>query len=727
MSRRERIARSTKRLKAARRPDVADIESMFPNPPRFGEAPVTDIEDTSAEVPEPGPDHANPAPQTKPEVHRRDRERRPIRPEWTKDPVGHIKWEAGYAAHRAGFHVVRVPWYLTQLAVWSPRGLGRLYERLYRFGVDEEARPLRAAHVDARETADFLDLRDLAARRGRVAVALGVLLTAAVAAVLFVPLPPLQRAVVLLAAVLVLGYQGRPLDRPAVPSAVVAAPKYKRVTPDQILRGLHAAGLCKPSDDPAEVFDFETPGVHRDGDGWAAVVALPPGYTADQAMGRRTKLAAGLKVDESRLFLSRVRGDRGHAGLLEIYIANKDPFGADPVPSPLTKARSWSLWKPIPFGRTARGKTISFLLVWTGVLIGAMPRQGKSFAARLLAAAAALDINARLIVFNGKHGKDWSALQEVAHRYGAGVRDHVVESLVQTLRECKEDVDRRYELLDTLSDEECPDGKVTPKLCERKDLDLPLVVVVIDEVQEYLDHEDHGKLIKSLLTKLAKLAPAVGYMVVLSTQKPDGDTIPTSLRDQLAARFCLKTANADASKTVLGKLGEGDPRPEDIDAAHKGTGVLLGADVDGLAGHGTLLIRTDKMDLVDLRKVCKRGRELREVSGTLTGYAAGDLPEEPIPNLFLEHVHAAMESTEDWVWSERVCSRLAETQPDLYDGWEPEDLGAALAKCKIATVYKGGQADGKRVTRKAVVRQDVIDALAERIGKAPESPADEGL
>ena len=738
MSRRGRIARSTRRFKQSRMPDVKDIESIFPNPPHLGALPTereVPVTDTTEELPPPPPDddeaeettEAHPPTDPDGPVPWRERERRRVKPDWLDDPWGNVCWWLGYAANVCAFHAIRAPWYLLLCLGRTPRGIWRLYSDLRRFGRPESDVVAMEIALNERRVDQYIVARHTVERRTMAAVAAGFLIPAAVAAVL-IALDPGPRIVAAVVAAIAVGLYGRPLDRPAFPSAVIAAPKYRKITPDMIIQALAHAGLCKANEDPKDMFHFEPPGVHRDGDGWAAVVILPPGVTADQAIARHTKIAAGLRVDEGRLFLSRVRGDRGHAGLLDVYIANRDPFGTEPVPSELTKARSWSLWKPVPFGKTARGKRISFLLVWTGVLIGAMPRQGKSFAARLLAAAAALDANARLIVFNGKHGKDWSAFQEVAHRYGAGVRDHVVESLVQTLRESLEDMNRRYELLDTLSDEECPEGKVTPELCERRDLDLPLTVIIIDEVQEYLDHEEHGKLIKALLTKLAKLAPAVGYMIVLSTQKPDGDTIPTALRDQLAARFCLKTANRDASKTVLGKIGDADPRPEDIDADHKGTGVLLGADVDGLAGHGSMLVRADYMDLVGLRKVCKRGRELREVQGTLTGYAAGDLPEEPVPNMLLEHVHSAMDSTEAWVWSSVLCDRLAEAQPDLYDGWTADDLGSALSKHGVTTVYKGGKGpEGNRVTWKAVLRQDVIDALARRAGAVPDSPAEGGL
>jgi S-DNA-T family DNA segregation ATPase FtsK/SpoIIIE len=185
-----------------------------------------------------------------------------------------------------------------------------------------------------------------------------------------------------------------------------------------------------------------------------------------------------------------VRGNMAHAGRVKVWIAVEDPCGTKPVPSPLAKAGSFDLWKPIPFGTDKRGRLVSLQLVWTSVLIGAIPRMGKTFAVRLIVAAAALDPRVRLMVWDGMPGKDHKAASAMAHRYGCGVRDAVVDGLVASLREAVVDMDRRFEKLAGLSDKECPDGKVTPAICARKDLDMPLTVIVIDEVQRYLEHPE---------------------------------------------------------------------------------------------------------------------------------------------------------------------------------------------------------------------------------------------
>ncbi|MGI8333685.1 hypothetical protein ACRYCC_27360 [Actinomadura scrupuli] len=101
----------------------------------------------------------------------------------------------------------------------------------------------------------------------------------------------------------------------------------------------------------------------------------------------------------------------------------------------------------------------------------------------------------KLIVVDGKGGKDWQAFAQVAHWCGSGVRLVVVEALVQVLTEAVQDMNRRYEVLSKLSDRECPEGKLTPGLSRSKRHNMPLVLIAI--------------------------GPAAGYTLVLATQKPD--------------------------------------------------------------------------------------------------------------------------------------------------------------------------------------------------------------
>ncbi|AXX28974.1 cell division FtsK/SpoIIIE protein [Actinosynnema pretiosum subsp. pretiosum] len=108
-------------------------------------------------------------------------------------------------------------------------------------------------------------------------------------------------------------------------------------------------------------------------------------------IGKREALASALAVDEVRLIVERLRGDDGHAGRLALWAGDADPYAADPIPTPLATAANWDLWQPVPFGTTTRSATVNLPVVRTSLLIGAVPRQGRTFVARLPLTAAALN------------------------------------------------------------------------------------------------------------------------------------------------------------------------------------------------------------------------------------------------------------------------------------------------------------------------------------------------
>ncbi len=144
----------------------------------------------------------------------------------------------------------------------------------------------------------------------------------------------------------------------------------------------------------------------RQGAGWAVVVDLPATRKAADVIRGRDALASGLAVDEVQLIVERVRGKGGHAGRVSLWVADEDPYSAPPVPTPLRDVPSWDAWSPVPFGIDARGRAVALPLVWTSLLVGAIPRQGKTFAARLAAAGLILDPYVRLYIADGKGGKD---------------------------------------------------------------------------------------------------------------------------------------------------------------------------------------------------------------------------------------------------------------------------------------------------------------------------------
>jgi S-DNA-T family DNA segregation ATPase FtsK/SpoIIIE len=336
----------------------------------------------------------------------------------------------------------------------------------------------------------------------------------------------------------------------------------------------------------------------------------------------------------------------------------------------------------------------------------------------LPALACALDPIVELHIYDGKGGQDWRAFERVAHRVGFGVRDEVVLGLVEDLRALVADMNRRYDTIATLPAEICPESKVTRAIAERRSLKLWPVLMSIDEFQRYSGHPVYGDEIVSLLTELCKVGPSVGIMISLATQKPDGKAVPTDLRDNIGTRFALKTMTWQSSEAVLGAgsytAGHDSSR---FQRAHKGVGILLGADDSG-AVEEAVTVRTHRTPIADIDTVITRAHALRQAAGTLTGRAAGEALALPGPtSSLLDDVLTVVPPSEPKVWSETLAARLAELRPETYAGWKPEQVAAALKPFGIPVgrqVWGSDPVTGEKANRKGIHREDVAAAVAER-------------
>jgi S-DNA-T family DNA segregation ATPase FtsK/SpoIIIE len=641
-------------------------------------------------------------------------------------PVQAGRRVVSHQAHVAAFHGLRVPEYALRAARWAPRGVSRSLVGLCRWASDHEGRELRwdaAARGDARE---YLHLSRQRNQRvhNRVPVALGLVAVIVIALAAMLAVSPGSQAtrVLLIAGLLaVFGWVGAPADRRWIDHATVS-PGARQITPDLLVQAFAAAKLCSLDGDRAPgPIRFLSPIAH-DGPGVRAVIELPAGKTATDAIGRREQIAAGLDIDEFRVFLERQRGTTGSARRVVAWIADRDPYEARSPVTPLVGKTSWDFWSPFPYGVDARGRTVSISLVWSSLLVGSIPRMGKTNAARIPAAAAALDPHTRLVIADGKGGKDFEPLAACAHFYASGIRDVVVEAIVGMLRDVVEDMNARFECMATLPDDICPEGKVTEHITRRLAYGMPLTVILIDEVQRYLEHPEHGKAILGLLTDLAKTGPAAGYILVVATQRPDTKTMPEDLRGQIGTRFALRTMNWQASETILGA----GTYTAGLDSSkflrtHLGVGILLGSDDAQVTDGEAVTVRTHLLGIAELRKIGQRGRQLRIDAGTLTGTAAGEsvIDETPQRRL-LDDVLDVFEPGEDRVWSETLCARLAAQAPEVYDGWDPTTLANALRAFGVDTAQVWGRtAGGDRANRRGVSRQAVLDAIATRMNPRP--------
>jgi S-DNA-T family DNA segregation ATPase FtsK/SpoIIIE len=597
---------------------------------------------------------------------------------------------------------------------------------LCRWAGDYEGRELRwsaAARDDAREYLHLSRQRNQRVHnRVPLAIALAALIGGtALFAVVASPGSPLTRWGVVAVLVGAFGAVGAPADRPWIEHATVS-PEARKITPDLLVQAFAAARLCSLDPDKAPgPIRFLSPIAH-DGPGVRAVIELPAGKTATDALARREQIAAGLDIDEFRVFLERQRGTSGSARRVVAWIADRDPYEQASPHTPLIGAKTWDFWAPFPFGLDARGRTVSIGLVWSSLLIGSIPRMGKTNAARLPAAAAALDPYMRLVIADGKGGKDFEPLTVVAHFYISGIRAAAVEALVQVLTDAVEDMNTRFERMARLPDDICPEGKVTPHITRRTSYGMPLTVILVDEVHRYLEHPDHGRTIHGLLTELAKAGPAAGYILVLATQRPDTKTMPEDLRGQIGTRFALRTMNWQASETILGA----GTYTAGLDSSkflrtHLGVGILLGSDDQQVTDGEAVTVRTNLLGIAELRRIAARGRQLRLDAGTLTGTAAGEQVIEETPRRrLLDDVLDVFEPGEDRVWSETLCARLAHQWPDVYDGWDPTALANALRAFGVDTAQVWGRTPtGEGANRRGVGRQAVLDAIAHRDTAGP--------
>ena len=81
--------------------------------------------------------------------------------------------------------------------------------------------------------------------------------------------------------------------------------------------------------------------------------------------------------------------------------------------------------------------------MFASMLIGAMPRQGKTMALRILGLYCALDPSAQVRAWELKGTGDLSCLEHVAHSYGSGADDATLEACLADVREVAAELDKR--------------------------------------------------------------------------------------------------------------------------------------------------------------------------------------------------------------------------------------------------------------------------------------------
>jgi S-DNA-T family DNA segregation ATPase FtsK/SpoIIIE len=624
------------------------------------------------------------------------------------------RWLVIYVGHTSAFHAVRVPQYVGRAVMYAPRGFTRAVWLWMQWVADAEGHTLRINARDKTNTAEYLAL----SRQRNDRVKLRWTITGIVAGVGSVIVGvtsfmwPWEPYALLTGATLTLGYIGRRLDRPFFAPAILTSPEAPRLTGEIVIRALSRIGNAQINQalSKGEGITFASE-CTRDGAGWRADVDLPYGVTVTDVMAKREELASGLRRPLGCVWPERDPAQ--HAGRLVLYVGDRDMATARQKPWPLLKSGKVSVFEPVPFGYDQRGRLIEITMMFENVLIGAIPRMGKTFTLRVLALATALDPLTEIRAFELKGTGDLSCLEPVAHHYGSGPDDETIYQCLLSLREVHKDLERRAKVIRGLPKDICPENKVTPDLVKERKLGLHPIAFIVDECQELYSHADYGDEAGMLTEKIIKRGPAMGVYMLLATQRPDKKSLPTGVSANVSIRLCLRVMGQVENDMILGTSSyQNGLRATTFTKRDKGVMYAVGVDDDAL------IVKSSYIDNPAAEQVGQRAAVLRKQAGRLTGHAVGE-EQDVRPVSLVEDVADILQDGEDKLWCQTAVERLAELRPQMYAGWEAGTLTEALKPYGVATSQTWGRdPDGTGRNRMGFEAKAVIEALS-KIAKQP--------
>lgn len=631
-------------------------------------------------------------------------QRKPIVPAVLRSPDQRsalARWAAGYGLHTTAYHLTRSPKYLLRVLFYAPRGAWRAGTGVvwWVVGGRENLHLMNAAasRDDAQswQSLEHTRARRAAARLWGAGTAGGVGGGVVVVCTALVDVPPAGWWAAAAGLVLTAAHHGRPADRPIL-DRVTPGQAYRKLTAETVRAALLATGHGKL---PADfVFPRE---IVRDGPGYSALVDLPAGVVAGMVVAKREQAAGSpaLRLPLDQVWLKPGR----HAGQVEMWVADQ-PLSLTPQPAwPLLKAGKADIFQPLPFGTDERNNPLAGLIMFVSVLIGAIPRMGKTFVLRLLLLGAALDPRVEIWAADLKGTGDLRMFQRIARRYFVGDDDDEIEALLEASRELQDEMRRRTKVLRSLPPDVCPESKVTPELASNRSLGLHPIVAGVDECQVMFTHPKHGKEFEAIWTDLAKRGPALGIIPLLATQRPDASSLPTGISGNAGARLCLKVMGQQENDMVLGtSMYKNGFRATQFQLTDKGMALAVGF------FDAPTIVRTYYIDAPTAERVVDRALALRGEAGTLPE-PAGDRPRVKAYNL-LADVRAVWVPGETALWSELIVPRLAQLRPDVYGQWDVKTFGAAMKAAGVPTVSIHRKIDGGKGATRYGVRLDELTA-----------------
>jgi S-DNA-T family DNA segregation ATPase FtsK/SpoIIIE len=307
--------------------------------------------------------------------------------------------------------------------------------------------------------------------------------------------------------------------------------------------------------------EFATPPVRVNGRGYQTTFSLPMGVTPEMIADKRDVLARNLVRAPLEVWPTAAE----RAGYVDLWVADQGSTERPAPPYPLLHEGTCDVFAGVPLGMSQRGEVISPALPGGNVAFGGVMGQGKSNAARVVMAGAALDPLAELWVFVFANNGDFDAYQPRLARYHRGVDDTTLAAAVESLQALYAEVGRREARLAQLGAK-----KVTRPLAE-KHPDLRPVVALFSECHELFGHPHHGREAADLAVQTMRRARKTAITLAFDTQSSRADAIPPKIVELVKLNACFAVKSWRSND---GFLGDGS-----FQAGIRATELRMGKDV----------------------------------------------------------------------------------------------------------------------------------------------------
>lgn len=307
----------------------------------------------------------------------------------------------------------------------------------------------------------------------------------------------------------------------------------------------------------------------RDGRGTHFVIRLPNGVTAEMIAQptRRAQFAGALYRATKEVWLKT----GAEASILDGWAADKGALAEGAGPYPLLTKGSVDVFKGVPFGKTLRGDPIDAPVISRNTIVGGMPGQGKSSAARVEMVGFALDPTAELRIWVPDSNFDFEAFKPRCSRYVMGAEPEKIAEILAHLQELHAEVQTRGDLLVKYRIPE-----VTREWAN-KNVGLHPVGCLLEEAHVAFQHPEYGEDICRLVVEIVRLGRKRAIHFIVSTQAPTKDSIPRDVTRNCSNGIAFAVGDHVANDALL---GQGAYR-----GGHRATELIPGTDI------GTALVK----------------------------------------------------------------------------------------------------------------------------------------